>query len=246
MMSINNLILEYHQGIVRHELEFRLLDKVEGYYWVQVITNTICDDQTNDILIFAYFVDIDHEKREELLLKNRAEKDGLTGLYNKVTTEFLVSEKLKMENGVLIIIDVDNFKSVNDYFGHAKGDEVLKQLAEELKWIFRKDDIVGRIGGDEFMVFMSMQYDEDFIYKKAEDILRRFFKSFEDSSGRLHTISASIGVSKAISEKSSFNQLYKQADTALYHSKNKGRNTVHIYDCSSFVSYVSNRGVKRS
>lgn len=243
-LSINQLLMLHQQGLDRHELEFRLKDGRQSYYWGRAVIHIRTDVPTNDILLFAYLLDIDSEKREELLLKDRAEKDGLTGLYNKVTTEYLISEKLKSKQGILFIIDVDNFKSINDYFGHAKGDDVLRLLASELSWIFREKDIIGRIGGDEFIAFLEISYNEQLAYKKAGEILRRFYKVYVDSKGQNHIISASIGISRVTDEKMSFAKLYRQADVALYHAKNEGKNTVYIYDGTEFEGYHSNREKK--
>ncbi len=100
-------------------------------------------------------------KNEEIRLKLKAERDTLTGLYNKGTTEKLINDFLNSEEASLgmhafLIVDIDNFKSVNDNLGHVFGDKVLFEVSKNLKPIFRKDDIVGRIGGDEFIVFLKI------------------------------------------------------------------------------------------
>lgn len=90
-------------------------------------------------------------------LRREAQTDGLTGVLNKRTTEALINEILEQrphEKGTFIILDVDKFKEVNDHYGHAVGDIVLSTLGQTLRNYFRENDIIGRIGGDEFVIYM--------------------------------------------------------------------------------------------
>lgn len=242
LASSKNLIEEFKRGKTRLEMDCRIKDQYGRYYWAEFLVSVIKDNKSKDMIAFAYFMDIDKDKQAELSLQERAERDALTGLYNKATTEMLIGERMKNGVGILFIVDVDNFKAINDYFGHVKGDEVLQVLAGELKKTFRPDDIVGRIGGDEFMVFLPIAYHESLVGRKSEDILRRFAKNYEDASGKVHQITASVGIATVNSPSMPFVSLYKQADSALYHAKNQGKNRSHIYQKSeetNFVSYIS-------
>ncbi|MEG0734101.1 GGDEF domain-containing protein, partial [Anaerorhabdus sp.] len=119
----------------------------------------------------------------------------------------------------LLMLDIDDFKDVNDRYGHAEGDRVLGEVAIELKERFRSRDIVGRVGGDEFTILMTDIPSKDVAIKKAEELCsairnRRFTKC---------EITVSIGIAFANDEKS-FNEIYNEADEALYQAKNNGKN----------------------
>ena len=98
-------------------------------------------------------------QKENQNLKERAEKDGLTGLYNAATVkikvqEFLASSRGKEGTHLFVLLDLDNFKQINDTFGHQYGDQVLKDVADTLRKKFKRDDILGRLGGDEFAALL--------------------------------------------------------------------------------------------
>ncbi len=163
-----------------------------------------------------------------------AQTDQLTGLYNKKTTEIFIANILqnqRMADSVyaLFIIDADNFKSVNDTFGHLYGDIVLTQLADHLKSLFRSNDIIGRIGGDEFIVFLRDTSNIDLVHKKADEICAAFKKTYTENSISVE-MTASVGISLFPVHGTTFNELYKNADIALYKVKTSGKARYEIYD----------------
>ncbi len=130
----------------------------------------------------------------------------------------------------LFIIDLDNFKAINDNFGHHFGDFVLKEIASELRKCFRKDDILGRIGGDEFIIVMKNCGDLSIAMEKAGQVCNRLQKTYISSSNESFSISASIGIAIYPKDGETFELLYKKADKALYNSKETGRNKFTVYD----------------
>ena len=107
------------------------------------------------LLLVFYIIHNNRIRNEEL--RHDAQTDGLTGVLNKRTAEALINEILEQrphEKGTFIILDVDKFKEVNDHYGHAVGDIVLSTLGQTLRNYFRENDIIGRIGGDEFVIYM--------------------------------------------------------------------------------------------
>ncbi len=178
-------------------------------------------------------------------LETRAERDQLTGLYNKTTTETLIKDALQMrrstdEKCALIIIDVDNFKEINDTFGHLYGDTVLAELGDLLAPLFRSSDIVGRIGGDEFFVFLKNYKNRKIITKKAEDVIRLFRRSYTEDDFTVE-ISASVGISLCPEQGVDFDDLYRYADIALYSAKEKGKNMFSYYTASLAPNYRNRR-----
>ena len=134
----------------------------------------------------------------------------------------------------MIILDLDNFKGINDTLGHAFGDSVLKRTGEILRTTFSEDDYLGRIGGDEFCVLVNTRFDDSekfraFVRDKCEELCRSFHDSFADKSRELK-ISASIGAAFSPESGTSFTELYAAVDKALYRSKKSGRDTYSFYE----------------
>lgn len=166
-------------------------------------------------------------------LKYDAENDLLTGLHNRVTSENLIAEYIETEGKTtrhaLFVIDVDNFKSINDEMGHLNGDKVLEEAAAGFGNHFRANDIKGRIGGDEFIILLKEIQSTEDIIKKAENI-RNIFKEInivvDDVS---MPVSASIGIAIYPDHGIDYRELFKKADIAMYHSKELGKDSYYIY-----------------
>ena len=152
--------------------------------------------------------------------------DGLTGVYNRKAIEALVDRELEAAGegdcAALLIIDVDDFKKTNDQSGHLFGDNVLKSCADLLTDSFKEEGIVGRIGGDEFVVFLGDGRDIERIKYKVNEIIHSFYVSTD--SGENQKISISVGIAQAETKADySFLRLYQLADTALYRAKQTGK-----------------------
>ena len=162
-------------------------------------------------------------------LTERAELDQLTGLYNRYVIERVVEAHLqdKEEQGIFLLLDIDNFKKVNDIHGHIAGDTLLREFSAELRHSFRSDDLKGRIGGDEFIVFMPGELDEATLREKLDRFMETLnngiFASFRDCA-----VSVSIGAAYRDSETLHYCDLYSKADRAMYESKQKGKNDYTI------------------
>ena len=165
------------------------------------------------------------EKVRHDQMSRKAQMDGLTGLLNKTAvtetiTDYLAdSEKDQMH--ALLMIDCDNFKAVNDNFGHATGDEVIKYFASVMKRTFRDSDIKGRFGGDEFMVFMKNTTFEATALRAKQ--LNDAIKKPYIKDGKEIRISCSIGVSYFPKDGNTFDTLFNAADDALYKAKSLGK-----------------------
>lgn len=172
------------------------------------------------------------DRKQKTELQQKADTDLLTGLTNKAATIRLIKEYMAQNpngTGVLFVIDIDNFKKINDTMGHAFGDEVLKELGHQLRSMFRAMDVVGRFGGDEFMVFMSDVKDPAAI-KRNGDRLRDFFRSFKAGEYVKYSVTASIGAAVFSENGRDFESLFKTADKAVYVVKKRGKNNVAFYD----------------
>ena len=156
--------------------------------------------------------------------------DLLTGILNKRTCEENVAEYLKKRDEnytcALMIIDIDDFKNVNDRLGHQCGDEVLKSMGSLLTHTFRSIDIIGRVGGDEFMVLIRNVNDKK-LYERKFAQLQTGMKRLGEQLG--YSVSISAGVAMTGKEKVSFETLYEMADDALYESKTFGKNRIVVH-----------------
>ena len=169
-------------------------------------------------------------------LRQDADKDAFTGFYNKTATEKLISKRLEDNcSGTLIIIDADNFKAVNDKLGHAYGDYVIKDIAGKIAALTGDDSIRGRIGGDEFMVFMPLCGTEA-VSKLCGKLCRSICTCYKENDTEV-TVSASIGTAFAPKHGSTFEELYSSADIALYISKDNGKNCFTLFDGQSRPEY---------
>lgn len=192
------------------------------------------------VVVFAYgcFVMVidmigrirDNQQKKEL--EDKADTDLLTGLNNKLATERKIKDymaKNPCSQSMMFLLDVDNFKTVNDTMGHAFGDEVLSALGEEISAIFRASDIIGRVGGDEFMIFLKAVPSPEVVRKEAKKV-EDFFRSFQVGEKEKYDVRASIGVAVFPHEGSDFETLYKAADQGLYKAKRRGKNQLAFYE----------------
>ncbi|MBE6095831.1 MAG: diguanylate cyclase [Schwartzia succinivorans] len=170
-------------------------------------------------------------------LKKHASTDPLTGLLNKVSAEVELQRVCGQGQGALLMIDLDSFKLVNDIYGHAMGDKVLMSFADILRVSVRPDDVVGRLGGDEFIAFCSGMSDEPGILNKAASINRMLDKSARELMGEDMTIplGASIGCVFVQPGGEEFPELAQKADKALYMAKQNGKHGCYIFREDSFA-----------
>lgn len=169
-------------------------------------------------------------RKERKSLEHKAKYDSLSGIYNKQTFLYYLNKRRKTElnnSFAFLFIDLDNFKNVNDILGHTTGDEAIKTTAEVLKSFFRQGDLLGRFGGDEFVVYMR-NFPEQDLLNRVDKILKRLNTSYNNNNKTVN-VSASIGI--VYSENGSNisgPSLLELADKELYKAKNSGRNQYKI------------------
>ena len=180
------------------------------------------------IVIYYRVKDIRNSKA----LENKADTDLLTGLNNKLSAERKIQDCLSEEadtEHLMFLFDVDNFKKINDTMGHAFGDQVLKSLGEQLSMEFRKTDILGRIGGDEFVILLRDIKEDEIVLKEGDKILN-FFRQFKVGDYVKYSATASIGAAIYPRDGKTFQELYRSADNALYEAKKQGKNRLIYYN----------------
>lgn len=226
-VSRDSLLEAYAAGKREINCQHRRLNKENQMVWMQLTIHLLADPETGDIKALAYLKDINAQKQRELRLQFQAKKDPLTQLYNKGTAESSIRSILQEGDGnhAFFILDLDHFKEINDTYGHMFGDAVLSQAGKMLKLLFRSSDVLGRLGGDEFLVFMRDVPSMDVILRKAGEICDAVSKLFEKEKG----IYCSVGISRYPEDGTSYEELYRRADNALYAAKNNGRNQFVLY-----------------
>ncbi|MCR4591150.1 MAG: diguanylate cyclase [Lachnospiraceae bacterium] len=201
------------------------------YVWFRMTYASFTDKQDRVIRVIGSAKDITAEKAEREELETRALLDGMTGLLNKTAMQSSV-EKCIAEGDVnschaMMMVDTDNFKNVNDTLGHEYGDRVIKYVASCIRDTFRETDYVGRMGGDEFMVFIR-NTTRGIAEERASRLNRSIKRVFEDK-GKSVGISCSIGIAYFARDGADYDSLFKAADKALYDAKEAGKNCYRTY-----------------
>lgn len=229
-----NVMKSYQEGVESLRYDF-MISNDEGYtyYWMRITARIFYWDEDKSVRLFVFRQNIDEEKQREKYLFEKMESDSLTGLYNKAATQKHIQNLLttnKEKFFAFFILDIDNFKRVNDTCGHATGDLVIMDFSKILKRYFKNKGIVGRIGGDEFAVFVPFS-SKEWIEKTARELVSILHHDFSDGE-KWCSISASIGVAVAPEAGTEFETLYKNADFALYHTKENGKDGFTVYHSS--------------
>ncbi len=177
---------------------------------------------------------LSHLRTKEFILNQviRTERDSdtLTGLLNKgsLTREIKKNLAKNSANGVLLFLDVDDFKVINDTYGHDVGDRVLQSIARILRETFRQTDVIGRFGGDEFVIFMTDTNDISIAESRAQKALKNMRTCLKEPLLPL-SVHGSFGIASCSANGENYNNLFKKADLALYASKNSGKNRISVH-----------------
>lgn len=192
--------------------------------WMRIAMKNIYDHKQAAVCVIGRISDINEEKQERDRLKNQAERDSLTHVYNAKTSVRLIRERLNEGGtGALILVDIDKFKTINDTYGHMEGDHILCEVAGALQDSFREGDIVGRPGGDEFIIYMERIRDTRTLGDKCDRLLERISEIRTPDKKSL-----TISLGAVLARGCDYDSLYIKADKALYRAKKEGRNMYFI------------------
>ncbi len=220
-------------------VDLRLLSEDGIPHYFRMTCNAVFDNNNKPVFVVGKAFDINEQKHLEI----RSQTDLLTGCYNKITSETLISDAItnnKHSSHVLFIIDIDNFKAINDNLGHHFGDIVLSEVANNLRSCFRNADVIGRIGGDEFIVFLKDVFSEDIIIDRANKIASAFKNTYSGEHND-YKISGSIGIACYPKDGKNYEELYKASDKALYQSKLRGKDCYTFYTEELLDGTMKNR-----
>lgn len=226
LMQRENFIQSLDNGIDQLGCEFRRIVEQNKMMWMELRVHLFREPFTHHVLALLYIKNIDAEKKRELALLHDSERDHLTNIYNKKVAENSIQNYLKWmdqdEMGVFMILDMDNFKYINDAYGHKTGDQVLILLVELMGSVFRRNNIVGRFGRDEFIIFLKGIHSADQVKKRLDSLYKLLGKEKEPE------LSCSIGLSM-VHQGDSYEKIFRQADIALYEAKSQGKGRYVFY-----------------
>ena len=210
-----------------HETELRLKDKTGEYRWFGCQYKHLAGG--DETLVVGKLVDITDQRGREARLLDQARKDVLTDAYNKAG-EQIIEEKIALGGrGLLFMMDVDGFKQINDAYGHAAGDELLAKVGVVLKETFRAGDVIARVGGDEFVIFIEGVAEAGVARQKARALQQRIgqirLDQYPDAA-----FSVSIGIAACPRHGKTSAQLYTSADQAMYLAKRQGKRLFVLFD----------------
>lgn len=232
-----------------YSAEYQLKTKSGAVIWVSLRAVCIIDRLGEPLRVIGVMTDIDNEKKLELQLSERASYDFLSQLYNRNTfIRNLTSEieRRGTKRVAVSFIDVDDFKFINDRYGHTIGDEVIRFVADTIRTkVDDRGGFAGRFGGDEFVLCFTNQDDIANIENISMDIINELYEGYTTADGAMHIdVKASIGVAFCPEHTEDVNELLSFADTAMYFVKKNGKTNYHIYipEDSATDEYIDPEG----
>ncbi len=217
--EFENIVNYFHENLnTMMETELRVLNRHSKYGWLRFSVSQI--KNSNGIITYLCCIkDIDEEKR--------AERDSLSTVFNRgafvKNVENMLSVRDKKSACAFYMIDIDNFKSINDTYGHNIGDLVIRNVGKIINNIFAKKAVPGRMGGDEFSVYQDGISDTSTVYNLADQIVDNVRKMSEEMNLD-ENVTVSVGITIVTSGKVTFDDIYQEADKQLYCSKRKSKN----------------------
>ncbi len=218
------------------QIEFRIYRKDGGVIWLMMNGSLSKDYFSNDAYM-CMMIDITAQKERESEALIQSNIDHLTGVLNRNaflenTAEVFKNTGIDQKHG-FIMLDIDNFKKINDCCGHSMGDTALKSAVSVLRKTLRADDLIGRLGGDEFIIMLKNISDEHILKQKCEQICSCV--SAESPEGM--QLSVSLGAAVYPTDARSFEMIYLCVDAAMYEAKRRGKNGYYLYspDLQSMV-----------
>lgn len=229
---VRRLFAKARDNGIGGQAEIRLHSSNGQYLWCFCQVQPILGEDGRPYRLIGNIVNIDCQKKQTDSLIEKAQTDSLTGLYNRRAIREQIELHLQQKSNdlcALFLLDIDHFKQINDTFGHVAGDRSLILLSRQLKKLYQKEPLIGRIGGDEFVLFFSDLHSPDDAARYANTVRNILNQDFV-VEGKPYPITVSIGITiYQNSSYLSFEELYRQADQALYEAKKAGRNCFRFY-----------------
>ena len=236
-----NIMKKYNEGLTGTSTEFFVNTEEFPSRWVNYEYFFLVNPKNDHVCILFSVLDISKQREEKDSLIKAAEQDLMTGVLNHESAmnkiDFHIHSEGLDQLNALFMIDVDNFKEINDHFGHRTGDNVLVDIAQKITKTFRDTDIVGRVGGDEFIVLMKNLDKAWMANNKAQELINTLQYDCQ-RNGESVLMTSSVGVVVFTGGKAPLEDLYSEADAALYKAKNLGKNRFVFSEDSDIKSFA--------
>lgn len=231
-----------------YKSDFRIKSKDGSYIWVYNRGKASKDKYDKVVKIAGSTTNITERKKTEKKMLYMAHYDSLTNVHNRAYFMIKLNEQLdeavlNKTESTIFFIDLDNFKSINDTMGHDFGDMLLKQVSARLMKVIKLEDIICRLGGDEFII-LHPRSEKDEITQIADNLLKLFDKAFEIKDKQIY-ITSSIGIASFPRDGSDVNSILKSADAAMYKAKKQGRNRYAFYDEEIYLKLERKTHIQR-
>lgn len=223
-----NALMKASAAPVKGELEYLSKVSTGEFQWHRTYYSSITDKEGKVISVLGRIHNIHESATEKREMMHRVETDALTGLYNRGAISEKVCKWLETNptgEAYMVMIDVDNFKSINDIYGHSLGDEVLKEVAKLLQVCFEENSIFSRFGGDEFVGFI-VDEPVGYVQNRVDKFMSRLASEVTSLEQTVH---CSIGIAGRASKYDEFEDLFNRSDNAMYQAKKAGKNCYFVY-----------------
>lgn len=219
---VEKTIYESIKETGEYDIQYRVVRKDGTRLWVDDKGHEITTEDGRKAMI-SVMLDISEDVKMQEKLRRETMEDPLTGIWNRKGAILYIEKYLKKQQpGALFLVDIDNFKKLNDTYGHQSGDQILIELAGILKKYSRDKDVVARIGGDEFLLFLPGCIQKDVIRERAECICA----AFKESAAIYDKVKLSVSIGIAVGYgNSTLNRLLKKADDCMYEVKKEGKDS---------------------
>jgi diguanylate cyclase (GGDEF)-like protein/PAS domain S-box-containing protein len=225
MDDVRRMFEDARAGAAEVSAKYRANYYGHGYAWYRA-NLFVAHDNAGAWHLVGLIENIEDERD----LRYRAENDAATGLGNHATTQDLVAAALAKpavrEHSVCVVLDIDDFKAVNDNSGHMEGDALLRKVGSVLRSSFRESDVIGRVGGDEFVLLLK-EVDMDVVLRKLNQVRAQISATTVPGLGHAPTLS--VGVYATCSDDRTYRDVFTRADEALYQAKRAGKNRIQVY-----------------
>ena len=225
MDDVRRMFEDARAGAAEVSAKYRANYYGHGYAWYRA-NLFVAHDNAGAWHLVGLIENIEDERD----LRYRAENDAATGLSNHATTQDLVAAALAKpavrEHSVCVVLDIDDFKAVNDNSGHMEGDALLRKVGSVLRSSFRESDVIGRVGGDEFVLLLK-EVDMDVVLRKLNQVRAQISATTVPGLGHAPTLS--VGVYATCSDDRTYRDVFTRADEALYQAKRAGKNRIQVY-----------------
>lgn len=232
--TIMDLYRDMQAGVPRGSAMLRMKDfDTRCFRWFQVDYSLVFDSENRPVYAVVAFGDTTEQHERELEQKVRAERDALTGVLNRATfedmCERLIEHTESHHHHALIMADLDRFKMTNDQYGHVMGDRVIIESVAGMASAVRDDDLIGRVGGDEFMMCLRGISSRAVVEAVAQRMCAAVREATDADADQHGPVSVSLGIAMYPADGTTYEELYRNADKAMYRAKRFGGGSYAFY-----------------